>query len=59
MPRTTFDDELRPEQIPCCPFCDNAIEAEEWAVLVEAHGVKCLAHGVCAHPDNADGEPPT
>lgn len=36
-----------PMSIPCCPLCDNGIQAGEPIVIVNASGAIGLAHEFC------------
>jgi hypothetical protein len=38
---------MNPLSIPCCPFCDNAIEEIHEHKIVVQHGSKFLAHAEC------------
>lgn len=38
---------MNPLSIPCCPFCDNAIEVYMPHKVVTQHGCKFLAHKEC------------
>jgi len=42
-----LSDSIDPFDIPCCPFCDNAILMYEPGYVFIAHGVKALAHIQC------------
>lgn len=46
--------ELDPEDIACCPICDNAIMDYEPAVIVSSGGAKCLAHEMCIDEEGDD-----
>jgi hypothetical protein len=45
---------LDPMTLPCCPYCDNAIEAHDEATVVEQDGVKFLAHADCGFEDDEE-----
>jgi hypothetical protein len=47
---------LDPLSIPCCPFCDNAIEEWDKHKIVAQHGSKFLAHAHCDAEDKEDDE---
>lgn len=38
---------IEPEDVPCCPFCDNAIMGWEEAAVFHCGGAKCLVHSDC------------
>lgn len=49
--------EIDPMDMPCCPFCDDAILEWHPAVVYFNDGVKCLAHADCAPElDDEDGD---
>jgi hypothetical protein len=49
---------LDPLSLPCCPFCDNAIEDSQLACVTSQDGTLFLAHMDCAteQPDEDDDD---
>jgi len=42
-----IEDLIGPDEIRCCPICDNPIQEEEPVSIVCAYGFKNLAHEIC------------
>ena len=42
-----FSKRFEPGEFPCCPLCDNEIEAHEPASIIQAHGSIAAAHDSC------------
>ncbi len=44
--------DLEPEDMPCCPLCDNVILDWQAATIVNCGGAKCLVHTDCTNGDD-------
>lgn len=47
---------IEPIDMPCCPFCDNAMLSEQETVVFHCEGSKCLAHHDCVFEMDDDDE---
>ena len=45
---------IDPDDMPLCPYCDNAIEKSEPAVIVKSGPFKGLAHAACLEASEED-----
>lgn len=45
-----------PDDMPCCPICDNQILQWDEAIVVTAYGCKSLAHLMCVEDSDEDDE---